>query len=262
MLTATSPSTANRLPSVSSWTCSGVFGSSPSASISAMAPTAVFIPVEVTTISARPRVSAVFMCTIEVRSASGESPTGTADSDFATGWDSPVSADSSTSTPAARVSRPSAGTRSPASSSTTSPGTRSAASTTTTSPERRTRAVATSISRSASRLFSARRSWRKPMPAFRKSTTAMTTVSLRSPTIPARTAATTSTMIKTLRNWSRKRRIAGRGRRSVSSLCPHRLRRSSISSTARPREGSTSRPSATCCAERLCASVRSTAGRT
>ena len=60
---------------------------------------------------------------MQVRSPSGTSSPGTGSVDLPTGRLSPVSAASSISRVAARVIRPSAGTRLPASTSTTSPGT-------------------------------------------------------------------------------------------------------------------------------------------
>ena len=162
--------------------------------------------------SPRPRVTTVFMKTRFVRSASGRSP-ARASVVLATGVDSPVRVDSSTSMPGPPRIRPSAGTRSPASSSTTSPGTRSTASTSTTRPWRRTRARATSIAFSAARLRSARTSWRKPSRALMTRTTPMTTMSLTSPTSPASTAAPMSTTISRLRNWSN--RIAQRDGRGL-----------------------------------------------
>ena len=68
-------------------------------------------------------------------------------------------------------SRPSAGTRSPASSTTTSPGTSSSASSRTMRPSRRTVAVVVVICRSASSADSARDSWVKPMTPLSSTTT-------------------------------------------------------------------------------------------
>ena len=62
-----------------------------------------------------------------VRSPSGVAASATGSVSFATGRLSPVSADSATSSVAARSSLPSAGTMSPASMETTSPGTSSRA---------------------------------------------------------------------------------------------------------------------------------------
>ena len=93
-----------------------------------MLPISVFIPVPVTIISPRPRVTDVFMNTMPSRSPSGTSSRSIVATSLRTGVLSPVSAASSISSVAATNSRPSAGTRLPASISTTSPGTSSAAS--------------------------------------------------------------------------------------------------------------------------------------
>ena len=93
-----------------------------------MCPISVSMPVAVTISSPRPRVTAVFMYAMQVRSPSGTSSPGTGSVDLPTGRLSPVSAASSISRVAATQTRPSAGTRLPASTSTTSPGTSSSAS--------------------------------------------------------------------------------------------------------------------------------------
>ena len=80
-----------------------------------MWPTSVAMPVAVTTNSPEPRVTLVFMYTMSVRSPSGVPAPSTGSVPLATGRLSPVSADSATSSVAARSSRPSAGTMSPAS---------------------------------------------------------------------------------------------------------------------------------------------------
>ena len=78
------------------------------------------MPVDVTTARARPRVMPVPAKTIERLSASGVS-SGSAATFFSTGSDSPVSVDSSTSTPPASSRRASAGTASPSRKTTMSP---------------------------------------------------------------------------------------------------------------------------------------------
>ena len=103
---------------------------------------------------------------MQVRSPSGTSSPGTGSVDLPTGRLSPVSAASSISSVAARRTRPSAGTRLPASTSTTSPGTRSPASISTAWPSRRTRAIVFIICASALTLSSALDSWRRPMTAL------------------------------------------------------------------------------------------------
>ena len=90
-----------------------------------MRPISVAMPVAVTSASIRPRVTTVFMKTMLRRSPSGESTATIASATLATACDSPVRAASATSALWAASTRPSAGTRSPASSSTRSPGTSS-----------------------------------------------------------------------------------------------------------------------------------------
>ena len=158
--TATPAIMARRLPRRSSWRWSGVSPTSEPPSSSATLPISVPMPVEVTTTSARPRTTVVFMKTDECRSPRGESAAANEVASFSTGTDSPVSDDSSIERLAATISRPSAGTRSPASSSTTSPGTRSSVITSTMSPPRRTRTLETSIFSRAARALDALASWK------------------------------------------------------------------------------------------------------
>ena len=111
------------LVSASSCMVSGVFSTSVACSMPEIWPTSVHMPVAVTRISPVPRVTLVFMYAMSTRSPSGVSAPATASICLGTGRLSPVSADSSISSVAAFNSRPSAGTRSPASTSTMSPGT-------------------------------------------------------------------------------------------------------------------------------------------
>ena len=106
---------------------SGVFSCSTPLSIPEMCPTSVDIPVAVTTISPRPRVTCEFMYAMSTRSPSGMSSPVTGSRLFAEGVLSPVSPASSISRVAATRIRPSAGTLSPASKPTMSPGTSSSA---------------------------------------------------------------------------------------------------------------------------------------
>ena len=64
---------ASRLPSPSSWRCSGVSESSASAINAATLPTSVDIPIAVTTHTNRPWVTWVFIITIVERSPNGAS---------------------------------------------------------------------------------------------------------------------------------------------------------------------------------------------
>ena len=135
-------------------------------SICEMWPTSVAMPVDVTTKLAAPRVTWVFMNAMSTRSPR-PAPSPTTSTCFGTGALSPVRADSSISRVAARMIRPSAGTRSPASIFTMSPGTRSSIGTCTTSPPRRTLACTTIIFWSAATLASALPSWFTPMNALK-----------------------------------------------------------------------------------------------
>ena len=94
-------------------------------SIVAICPICVCIPVPVTTIAAVPRVTAVFWNSMFVRSPSATSVPASTLASLGIGALSPVSAASWASSVAACRIRPSAGTRSPASTWTRSPGTRS-----------------------------------------------------------------------------------------------------------------------------------------
>ena len=106
---------------------SGDFSCSTPLSIPEMCPTSLDIPVAVTTISPRPRVTCEFMYAMSTRSPSGTSSPVTGSRLLATGVLSPVSPASSISSVAATRIRPSAGTLSPASKPTMSPGTSSSA---------------------------------------------------------------------------------------------------------------------------------------
>jgi hypothetical protein len=81
-------------------------------------------PVATTTPVPEPARTTVPISAQQLSSASGV-PAGTASADFSAGTDSPVSTDSSHSSPAVASSRTSAGTTSPSCKSTTSPGTSS-----------------------------------------------------------------------------------------------------------------------------------------
>ncbi|OSY50171.1 hypothetical protein BG846_04206 [Streptomyces fradiae ATCC 10745 = DSM 40063] len=78
----------------------------------------------------------------------------------------------------------------------------------------------------------------------------MTTASLRSPMIPARTAAPSRMPISQLRNWSSRRSHCGRRAGSASSLAPQSAARRRASAADRPAAGSTPSRSATSAAPR------------
>ncbi len=207
------------------------------------------MPVAVTSISPRPRVTVVLAWTMVVRSANATSTpwaVGITVADLPTGWLSPVRVDSSTSRFVAVARRPSAGTRSPASSSTTSPGTTLVDASSVTAPLRRTRAVGTMRLRRASRAASAFRSWMKPTVALMITTTSTTAGVLTSrDTTRATAAATSRMMIRRSANWAAKRRHAGTRATAASSLGPISARRRAASASVRPVAGSTSRSAAT-----------------
>ncbi len=146
---------AIRTVSRSSCFWSGVLSASVLLSSSAIWPISVSMPVPVTIISPRPRVTAVCMKAMLTRSPKPTSGVPMDSVAFSVGVLSPVRAASSISRVAATKSRPSAGTMFPASMRTMSPGTRSLASTSTASPLRRTRAMVFIVFSRAARLASA-----------------------------------------------------------------------------------------------------------
>ena len=133
------------LVSWASSVCSGDLLTSISDSMVAIRPISVSIPVPVTTMVAVPRVSDVFWKSMGVRSPSATSSDSSAAVPFAIGALSPVRAASWVSQLAERRMRPSAGTRSPASSWTMSPGTTSGAGICCTDPSRTTLTIGVCI---------------------------------------------------------------------------------------------------------------------
>jgi hypothetical protein len=103
----------------------------------AIRPNSACPPVAATTPVPEPARTTVPISAQQLSSASGV-PAGTASGDFSAGTDSPVSTDSSHSSPAVASSRTSAGTTSPSCKSTTSPGTSSVTSADRGCPLRRT----------------------------------------------------------------------------------------------------------------------------
>jgi hypothetical protein len=132
-----------------------------------MCPISVPMPVVVTIISPRPRVTEVFMKAMLWRSPSGTSALSMVSASLDDATLSPVSAASSISSVAVTKRRPSAGTRLPASMSTMSPGTNCSDSISMAWPSRRTRAMFFIIFSSAARLASAFDSWRRLMTALK-----------------------------------------------------------------------------------------------
>ncbi|CAH0293151.1 hypothetical protein SRABI128_03952 [Microbacterium sp. Bi128] len=153
---------------VSRSTClvSGVFSTFCPDSMWAMWPTSEPMPVVVTRISPWPRVTFVFMNAMFRRSPMPTSCRPMVSVSFSTATLSPVRAPSSIWRVAARMIRPSAGTRSPASTTTMSPGTICSAGSSTTSPSRRTLAIAFIICPREAAASSALPSWWYPSHAL------------------------------------------------------------------------------------------------
>src|SRR5829696_1273126 len=230
----------------SSCFCRGVLSASVVARRFAMWPISVPMPVAVTTISPRPRVTEVFMKAIQVRSPRATSSPGTGSVDLATGRLSPVRAASSISRVAATQIRPSAGTRLPASISTTSPGTSSSASISSAWPSRRTRAMVFIIWASALTLSSALASWRRPITALNTVSPARTAAVATSPVTSRLTRAAASRMsCMTSRYWRRNAWNPDSFLAPVSRFGPWDWSRLRASSTLRPCSGSTPRSRAT-----------------
>ena len=242
-----------RTVSWSSCRVSGVFSCSTWPSIPEMCPTSVCIPVAVTTISPRPRVTVEFMYAMSRRSPSGTSSPAMGSRLLRTGVLSPVSAASSISSVAATRRRPSAGILSPASNATTSPGTSSSPGTSASSPPRRTCARITSIFCSAATLSAALPSWFRPstalstvspmitMPVLNSCRAAMLTIAA-----PSRTSCIRS------RYCRRNARQPGSFFASASLFGPTLARRRSASSASSPVRGSTPSCAAVSSADRLC----------
>ncbi len=149
--------------------------------MSAILPISVSIPV-VTTIAC-PRPEAM---TVPVKSIFNLSPivaSGLIGSVFLyTGWDSPVSAASSTCSLTASIRRASAGTLLPDSTKITSPGTMSLVAISISSPERITLAFGDDSSFKESIVLWALDSWIKPITALENSTKIITTAFVVLPT--------------------------------------------------------------------------------
>ncbi len=200
----TMTSAARARVSQTSWTesrpsrcCSGVGRGPAEAMAAAIAPRPLSAPVRTTSPNARPRVRTVPAATSSVALR-------------ATGTDSPVIRDSSSSSPAASVSRTSAGTTSPASSRTRSPGTTSAPATCTSRPSRSTVACGAAIRSSAARASAARSSWATPIVVLSTTTARMMPPSGRSPTATTTANAPSRSRIIGSRSWSSTRRAGPR----------------------------------------------------
>ena len=122
---------------------------------------------------------------------------------FSTPSLSPVRALSFTFRLALSMIRPSAGTRSPASSSTMSPTVTSREGMLNSFPSRSTRALGADMAFSPSRDFSALTCWTVPKTAFIINTARITRVLSRLPVIMLINAATSSTITSISANWDR-----------------------------------------------------------
>ena len=141
---------------------------------------------------------------------------------FATGNDSPVSADSSTSHPRASRRRQSAGTMSPAFSSRTSPRTSWARSRGTTRPPRRTSTRVVMARSNLSIDVSARTRSTPPMRALVVVTPATSPASATDPTAAASPAPTASTGVSGLASGPR------RGGTTLAAILPTAARRAGV----------------------------------
>ena len=216
-----------------------------------ISPICVRGPVSQTSARARPRVTPVPAKIIEACSASGVS-SSTGSICFATGRDSPVRADSSTSRELASTRRASAATRSPSPTSRTSPGTTSCAGSSRRDPSRMTSAVCVNACESARIARSALSSCQKPSTPFSTRIAAIAIPSLVSPIATEITAATIRSATNGSSSWrSAIRRYGGRRRRS-GAFRPHRSSRRAASSAASPRSGSVPRTRATSAHEAAC----------
>ena len=175
---------------------------SPSASMTSrvVSPSSVAMPVATTTPSPVPRVMAVPLCSIEVRSATMAS-SGTAATLFSTGTDSPVRVNSSQDRFLASTRRISAVTTSPLSSRAMSPGTTSSAGTVFSFPSRRTREERVPSLRSASIERTARSSVKKPISVLTRSTSRMAADSVHSENDAAKAAAPARSQTTGLLIW-------------------------------------------------------------
>ncbi len=226
-------------PKRASLRVSGVAISVASAISDAMRPVSVRSPVAQTTPSPWPLVTRLPANARFFRSANSVSrPSGSAC--FATGTDSPVSADSSTPNPHTRTSRRSAPIRSPGSSNTTSPGTSTSASTRRTSPSRRTVTQVAIIRDNASIACTAFVSWRNPTTALANTTPRITAASIRSPRNAMTAAAPSNNATSGCRNCRTKRTHGGVPGRAVMRLGPSLASRRRASASGRPVRISTS----------------------
>src|SRR5262245_59990228 len=251
-MNATPAMPAMTMVSRSSCFCRGVLSASVLLRRSAMWPISVSIPVVVTIISPRPRVTEVFMKAMQRRSPRPTSGLAMASVSFSVGVLSPVRAASSISRVAATNRRPSAGTRLPASIRTTSPGTSVSASTSMACPSRRTRATFLSICCREDRLASALASPRSPSTALRTVRPTSTRVVPSCP-VKTRLMAAAASRMSCMKSWYWRRKACSPDSFAFAAswLGPCCCRRCAASAALSPRAGSTPRRWATASGVRL-----------
>src|SRR5690625_913346 len=227
---------------------SGVGSCVVSASICAMAPIWVSIPVAVTTAEPTPSATAVPWCTMFRRSPSGTGRGSTA-GPLPTARLSPVSEASCTFSLLALSTRASAPTASPSLSRRMSPRTSSAAGTVCSRPSRSTVALGAVIELNAATASSARASCTSPITAFSSSTARITMASTGAPPAPSPAQATSEMSTATSSsdtsgswNWARSRRHHGTPGAVRSSFGPSAASRRAASWLERPRSGSVPSP--------------------
>ena len=201
-MTAQMPITINpsRRPNSPSRCCIGVLDPTAVSSMPATSPSSVRIPVATTMPRPRPWTAVVPLNAMLMRSPMGSISDFSTPACLSTGTDLPVRAASAILRFATHVSRKSAGMMLPASMMTISPGTTSIASMYCRPPSRSTTAFAAASLRKATIAFWARNSWVRAIAALRITIAEITTVSVRSPTMPAMIAAATSTRARELWN--------------------------------------------------------------
>ena len=225
--------------SLSSWRVRGVLTACSACSIPEMWPTSVAIPVAVTTNSPEPRVTLVFMYTMSERSPSGVPAPSTGSVPLATGRLSPVSADSAISIVAARSSRPSAGTMSPASIETMSPGTSCSAGISCSCPSRIALALTIIIFCNAATAVAALPSCCRPRTALNSVSATRTMPVSHSCSSRLTTPAASRTICIRSVYWRRNARQRGSAVPASNLFGPNRSARKATSAELRPECSST-----------------------
>ena len=231
---------AMMMVSLSSCFCKGVLSDSVLLSRSAMWPISVPMPVVVTIISPRPRVTAVFIKAMFTRSPRGTSGFVIASVSLGVATLSPVRAASSISRVAVTNRRPSAGTRLPASISTMSPGTSPSDSISMAWPSRRTRLMFFIIFSSADRLASALDSPRRPRTAL-KIVRPTSTIVVPTSRVTTRLSTAAPSKIHCMKSWYWRRKACKPDSffLAARTLGPYCCKRCCASAALSPFAGST-----------------------